>query len=282
MTVVESRIAPAPEAISFPVLTYTDAQPRDDLRTLDTVYSRRANNGKIRQWDFSRPQFADVRSNRRPPPGASASFDFQLTAPPDEVIPSNKSEDSPVGPHIIGIALGSPSMLHSQENLPPPRFDTSVFENNASEESQPSKSHKWKKIGGFFRAKNALTLPVDQARAGRSRQTITKERSLPKSSKPPRDIEPTEAWPKLETDKPRVKNFSALDRRDPETKPAGGLMLDINIPDVQMERYSVMFGNVMNRNQRPSLLARRSKTLDSLRIPNTQVCRLLAHVCNHH
>lgn len=272
MTVVESCIAPVPEAISFPVLTYTDAQPRD-FHSLNTKHARRGHNGKIMQWDFSRPPFGDARSNRKPPPGASATFDFQLTAPPDEVIPSNTPEYSPVGPHIIGIALGSPSMLHSQENLPPPRFETSFLEKDQSEEPQPSKSNKWKKIGGFFRAKNALTLPVDQTRTERPRQTITKARPMPKGSKtlPQRE---TEDWPKLETDKPRFKNFSALDRKEPPQKPVDGLMLDVNIPDVQMERYSVMFGNVMDRNQRPSLLARRSKTLDSLRIPNTQVTRL--------
>jgi hypothetical protein len=48
-------------------------------------------------------------------------------------------------------------------------------------------------------------------------------------------------------------------------------LLEIDIPDVQMERYSVMFSQVMKKNQRPSLLARRSKTLDNLRLPNNQV-----------
>jgi hypothetical protein len=33
-------------------------------------------------------------------------------------------------------------------------------------------------------------------------------------------------------------------------------LLSVDIPDVQMERYSVMFSNVVNKNQKPSLLAR--------------------------
>ncbi|KAJ5151613.1 hypothetical protein N7492_009908 [Penicillium capsulatum] len=267
MTVIKSCTAPAPETMSFPVVTYTDTQPRDNRYPGGNSYSRRGNDGKVYQWDFSRPQFDQRQPNRRPPPGAGVAFDFQLTAPPDEVIPSTPQR-SPVGPHIIGIALGSPSMLQSPENLPSPRLDAPVL-GDPCDLSQTSKPNTWKKIGGFFRAKNAPA-PMDHVQSERLRQTIKKERPIPKSSKPARPREPTEEWPMLETEKLRTENFSAPERKDLQWKPGTGLLLDVQIPDVQMERYSVMFSNVMDRNQKPSLLARRSKTLDNLRIPNTQ------------
>lgn len=52
----------------------------------------------------------------------------------------------------------------------------------------------------------------------------------------------------------------------------GGLMLDVAIPSVQMERYSVMFGSVLQKpgssTTSSSLLARRQATLDRLKTVN--------------
>jgi hypothetical protein len=41
-------------------------------------------------------------------------------------------------------------------------------------------------------------------------------------------------------------------------------LLDVQIPDVQMERYSVMFGNLLTQQESPGLLSRRDKTLKNL------------------
>jgi hypothetical protein len=61
----------------------------------------------------------------------------------------------------------------------------------------------------------------------------------------------------------------------PGAKPrTAGPFLQIDIPDVQLERYSVMFGGVLNQNE-PSLLKRRSKTLEDVRIPKLDVCILI-------
>lgn len=91
-----------------------------------------------------------------------------------------------------------------------------------------------------------------------------------------------EEWPLIEIDPEATgdktsrqqpsRNFSMSVRKPSEdTNDKEGLQLDVKIPDIQMERYSVMFSKVMDRNQRPSLLARRAKTLDSLRVPNAEV-----------
>ncbi|KAI9167054.1 hypothetical protein HJFPF1_03173 [Paramyrothecium foliicola] len=45
----------------------------------------------------------------------------------------------------------------------------------------------------------------------------------------------------------------------------GGPFLDVEIPSVEMERYSVMFGNVLNAQSSSSLLARRQATLDRVK-----------------
>lgn len=254
--------------------------PRNDLRPIN---DSRHEHGKIGSWSFPRPGTTDGHTNRNRPPGGNATFDFRLTVPPDEVLPSSaRSDRSPVGPHIIGVALGSPSMLNSQESLPPPRFNTSIFSQSRKQLTPPSrKASKWKKIGALFKAKNALAPESDNALPEQKHSTA-REKPPASDRKPTQRNEPTEEWPRVEigpkttsnkTSSPqRSRKFSMSGRKpSKDTNYKENLHLDINIPDVQMDRYSVMFSNVMDRNQRPSLLARRAKTLDSLRVPNAEV-----------
>ncbi|KAJ5110499.1 hypothetical protein N7532_001034 [Penicillium argentinense] len=277
--VVKSRTAPANEAISFPVLTYSDAKPRNDLQDLDDGAKQRQNQSSLAQFNFPQPVGAEERSNRKPLPVDTATFDFRVTAPPDEVVPSRAMMDrSPIG---IGIALGSPGMLESKENLPPPRFNTNIFVDEQKQQSQPRKTSKWKKIGGLFRAKSALASPT-QPRPNIPKQSAKEKPSS--SGKQTPEKHGTEEWPRIETDaKPtttssstpqRTRKFSLSNRKGLKEKNGENMQgprLDVDIPDVQMERYSVMFSTVMNRNQRPSLLARRSKTLDNLHVPSNSV-----------
>ncbi|KAK1999371.1 hypothetical protein LX36DRAFT_485771 [Colletotrichum falcatum] len=73
---------------------------------------------------------------------------------------------------------------------------------------------------------------------------------------------------------------------DVKPKPSGGF-LDVEIPSIKMERYSVMFGNVLGQSQEPqastsgqqaphtssSLLARRQATLDRLKTISDKVAK---------
>ena len=51
----------------------------------------------------------------------------------------------------------------------------------------------------------------------------------------------------------------------------GGQMLNVDIPSVKMERYSVMFGSVLQTQSSSTLLARRQATLDRLRTVNEEL-----------
>lgn len=257
------------ETISVPVLTYTDALPRDDLRDINPP-ERQMDHAK--QRGFSRTRGADGQSKEL---GASPKFDFQLTAPPDELTPTSaRSNRSPVGSHSIGVALGSPGLVDSQEALPPPRFNTGVFDEGSE---MPRKSSKWKKIGGLFRAKNALASPTSTLPNPPPKDVGPKDK--PNTNRAARKEDVSEEWPKIEVEPKighhispkRSRKYSISGRKDSKDKGVASPMLDVNIPDVQMERYSVMFSNVMNKNHKPSLLARRSKTLDNLRVPSAQV-----------
>jgi len=85
---------------------------------------------------------------------------------------------------------------------------------------------------------------------------------------------PVEDTPKSNTPEIRLDE-GALDKN---MNGAGG-MLDVDIPSIHMERYSIMFGSVL---QKPSsgnasaLLARRQATLDKLKTVNAE---LASKVC---
>ncbi|KAJ5513805.1 hypothetical protein N7463_003357 [Penicillium fimorum] len=270
---VQSRTQ-SKETISFPVLTYTDALPRNDLQSLEA--SQRPFQPMVEKWDFSQPSTGDGWF-RKPPPGQGATFDFRLTAPPDEAIQSTRSGRTQTEQHMIGIALGSPGMLNKDEALPLPRFDTSTF----AERDSANKPSKWKKIGGFFKAKNASTSPPDASQETTFKPQINKDKLPEKPHKARLRKNSIEEWPKLEVDPRKMpmpgrsdqtplrsRNFSLSNKAPKEEPSTQGLLLSVDIPDIQMERYSVMFSNVVNKNQKPSLLARRAKTLDNLRVPD--------------
>jgi hypothetical protein len=276
VTTVQSHTQ-SKETISFPVLTYTDALPRNDLQSLEA--SQRPTQPIMGQWDFSQPSTGDGWF-RKPPPSQSATFDFCLTAPPDEAIQSTRSGRTQTDHHMIGIALGSPGLLNKDQALPPPRFDESIF----AEKDSANKPSKWKKIGGFFKAKNAFTSPSDAAQETTFKPQINKDNLPEKPHKARLRKNSTEEWPKIEVDPrsmpmpgrsdqtpQRSRNFSLGNKAPKEESSPRDLLLSVDIPDIQMERYSVMFSNVVNKNQKPSLLARRAKTLDNLRVPDANV-----------
>jgi hypothetical protein len=279
------------DAISFPVLTYTDALPRNDLRDIKNDGSAQlSNRAKVAKYEFPRPRTAAGHGGQKAPSGVAmaASFDFRVTAPPDEVFPSKTGEnDNPGGIPRIGLALGSPSMLDSRDNLPPPRFNTEIFsQEQVGQPPLPRKSSKWRKIGGLFKAKHALAMPIDEPKP--LPKPPTPKKNSEQSTGPTHTRGSTEEWPIIEVNsKPapadnnscpeRRRKLSLSGKKANKDRPSEkgqkstGLLLEVDIPNVQMERYSVMFSQVMSKNQRPSLLARRSKTLDNLRLPNNQV-----------
>lgn len=67
--------------------------------------------------------------------------------------------------------------------------------------------------------------------------------------------------------------------RTPEIQLEGGPMLNVDIPSIELERYSVMFGSFLTKptgQTSSSLLARRQATLDKLKLVNEAIAE---HVC---
>ncbi|KAL2849886.1 hypothetical protein BJY01DRAFT_138520 [Aspergillus pseudoustus] len=270
----KSRPSPESQSISKPVLKYTDALPRNDLREIEGGLS------------YSRPIHQIVKPEQRPGTSSGSNttrktsaptpgFDFQITVPPAGTASVPSETDHVLDGSMIGIALGSPRLLESQTTtaqahrypLPtPPDVE-------CPSSALQRKSSKWKKLGGLFKAKSAMApnvnKPFYQVRGETERPSQGSSHSIDYKSRhragtKTEPIENTELWPCL------VSEQEAIMQKQNSTRPnAPGSLLQVEIPKVEMERYSVMFGGLLNTS-RPSLLNRRSKTLDDVAIPDAQ------------
>ncbi|KAL6238284.1 hypothetical protein BDW75DRAFT_33538 [Aspergillus navahoensis] len=265
-----SHSPPQAPGISKPLLSYTDALPRNDLREIQAgvSYSRPIHQGvKVGQH----PGVSDKHDPRRKLESQALDFDFQVTSTPVEAAASDTQLK--VDESMIGIALGSPRLLgqynvaSQMQQVPPP---TTPKERRPISPLQ-RKPSKWKKIGGLFRAKNTVAAngnkPFYQVQApsdGPSQESTHSidYKSQQKAGTKTVPIENTEVWPCLASE-------NETSAHQQESKPNPGSFLQVEIPQVEMERYSVMFGGLLN-NDRPSLLARRSKTLENLTIPGKE------------
>ncbi|KAL4865900.1 hypothetical protein BDV12DRAFT_141023 [Aspergillus spectabilis] len=270
----KSRSPPQAQGISKPVLKYTDALPRNDLREIEPgiSYSRPIHQVVKIEQPSPPPERHNVRrKTETPAPG----FDFQITAPPAEVVlPENTGLG--VDESMIGIALGSPRLLEPQsrttQRIPPP---TPPDERPSS--ALQRKSSKWRKIGGLFKAKSTIAptanKPFYQVRGEAEGPLQGSTHSIDYKSRRRADtkagpIENTEVWPCLVSENEAIARPQESKPKMPEA------LLHVEIPTVEMERYSVMFGGLLN-NSRPSLLSRRSKTLDDVTIPGREPSPLL-------
>ncbi|KAL4814742.1 hypothetical protein BDW67DRAFT_83978 [Aspergillus spinulosporus] len=266
----KSRSPPQAPGISKPVLNYTDALPRNDLREIQAgvSYSRPIHQ-VVKEGKHS--GVSDKHDRRRKPDSQVPGFDFQLTSTPVEAGASETHLG--VDESMIGIALGSPRLLEqyntpSQSQRIPPPTPPEEERSNSPLQRKPS---KWKKIGGLFKARNTVApnankpfyqvhAPNDGPSQGSTHSIDYKPRRRAGTKTAP--IENTEVWPCLASENEALAHQQ-------ESKPNPGCFLQVEIPQVEMERYSVMFGGLLN-NDRPSMLARRSKTLDNLTIPDKE------------
>ncbi|KAL4804090.1 hypothetical protein BDV18DRAFT_162500 [Aspergillus unguis] len=260
----KSHASPQAQGISKPYLRYTDALPRNDLQDIShgISYSRPIHQAVKGEQKPGTSEQHNVKTVESPAP----HFDFRVTSPAEDSKTHLGVDES-----MIGIALGSPRLLQTHnaasglQRIPPPT--------PPDERPSPAlqrKSSKWRKIGGLFKAKNAIASPAnkpfyqvrpanDGPQQDSTHSVDYRSRGRTNQSGP---IETTEVWPCLASEN------GALERQQNKPKVPGSF-LQVEIPPVEMERYSVMFGSLLNNN-RPSLLDRRSKTLDNLTIPDKE------------
>ncbi|KAM0325465.1 hypothetical protein ACHAQA_007452 [Verticillium albo-atrum] len=196
------------------------------------------------------------------------------------------SVDSNKGIITIGMAIGSPTHPPAASYPDwPPSSAVGVATSSPAMEPEPAtavpqrqKSGRWK-IFGRSKSKRQKpettpTLPNSSQASGLDRSNT--ERKAPKH---------TPIIVRSMTE-PAVEG-AASSSRNPQTDPRGKYadipvpkldkcdspFLDVEIPDIKLERYSVMFGNLLQNDGSSSsaLLARRQATLDKLRTINDRI-----------
>ncbi|KAH8689941.1 hypothetical protein BGW36DRAFT_364677 [Talaromyces proteolyticus] len=237
-------------AISQPVLTFTDAAPRDDLRGLWDIESPKqgmAERGKP-HTEITMQEFQD----------AVQAFDFTVTEPPDGLVTGHSANGTMDG-SMIGIALGSPSMLPPPPQFQPIEWKTPTIDVSSERTEPPGslrrKPSKWKKFGDLFKGKQGETRQTYEPfyQLDRNNQPYHPESQMqfPSSDNGTANINPIPT-----PDKSIIKGQDAKDDS----------LLQIDIPTVHMERYSVMFSSVLGQKPSSSLLARRSKALNQIQV----------------
>ncbi|QKX60228.1 uncharacterized protein TRUGW13939_07371 [Talaromyces rugulosus] len=253
---------PATE-ISQPTLTFTDAAPRDDLHRL----------GQLKSPD---PKSTDLKSptttkRMKEFQEAVQAFDFTVTEPPERLEAEDPFDDMKGG-CMIGIALGSPSML--PQPLSPPRFKPVEWDTITSglptENPEPlgtlrRKPSKWKKLGGLFKSKQDDKRGVDEPFY---QLDMNIQEARQESRARTRDISQQTPFPKVENDMPYIEPNPHFIGSQQKTR--NDSLLEIDIPTVEMERYSVMFSGVLGKKPDTSLMARRNKALDDIRTQRTE------------
>jgi len=179
--------------------------------------------------------------------------------------------------HMIGMALGSPShppfvQSNAHDQLPPPVIDAEVHTHpEGMVEAKPTnaKAGKWKKFGGLFKPKHN---PTTQSTANTSllSQTQIAGRDIDATESKPLPLPKDTPLPGQVLEHPIPASMDSTETEDVEDNFPTLLRvelpkLEVNIPDVHMDRYSVMFGNLLERRQSTNLLSRRSKVLEKLK-----------------
>ncbi|KUJ14437.1 uncharacterized protein LY89DRAFT_139653 [Mollisia scopiformis] len=203
----------------------------------------------------------------------------------------------------IGMALGSPSHAptpwqeHSVETYirheSPDQMDSSV---DGSWDNPPlkHKPSRWKILGGIFGAGKKPQPAFYQLQPETTQQSESDHVQEPVDKRPKSRGRGWSNSTRRRNNKPEISRSNTLPAFDmsggraatatPEITLEGGPLienasrfaqkgaglLDVDIPSIQMERYSIMFSGVLQKPQQTSssLLARRQATLDKLKTVN--------------
>jgi hypothetical protein len=219
----------------------------------------------------------------RPPRGSSRAYTAEAQRPPVQRLDLKTTYC--MDEEMIGMALGSPghprfvqTNVHDHLYAAPGETGAQAHPEGIAEgKSTNVKAGKWKKFGGLFKPKHNLSIPAATA--------------VPQSSQPQhpeQNLDATESKPiPLPKDTPKISQ--TLRHPEPAPAPADNPptqdvknnnvtilrtqlpKLDVDIPDIQMDRYSVMFGSLLGGQQSASLLSRRSKVLERLKTTDETV-----------
>ena len=192
---------------------------------------------------------------------------------------------------MIGVAFGSPT--HPPMNTfgtlndlaPPSSYEDSVFEQVEPMYQVKGRTSKWKKLGFLFKGGKAAADKADvfevpfykvrvEDESPEMEQKARKSPTPPPKDDPRRSIDARLAQARQEV--ARLEEViaeaekKAIEQSKESPNDASRPKLDLVIPDIQLDRYSVMFADFKEIPLDSKLLARRSKKLDHLKPISTE------------
>ncbi|KAL1954518.1 hypothetical protein VTO42DRAFT_1078 [Malbranchea cinnamomea] len=289
------------ESISRPTLTFTDAAARLDLQPLHQVSAHKAAAENARP-KRSLTVVDRARSHRQDVEGLT-NMENPCFRPRTSPAPEDRrSQEEEVIGIALGsptAAWGHPCMAskstiatHMSDNEGD-KMRTSNAGSNSVPHALKRKPSKWKKFGDLFKTKNPPPLPEGMP----FYQVQVNDQPLLPSRYPdfamgfqfgwdygaPHATQPSRQHSRKEKESKPRKHAKLVKERSPRKhrgaltqeprhvtkterqEPAPLNLLNVDIPDVELERYSVMFGGILGKSQSQTLLDRRSKTLDKLK-----------------
>ncbi|KAK8060409.1 hypothetical protein PG996_010339 [Apiospora saccharicola] len=180
-------------------------------------------------------------------------FSRNPTSPLSAVESVGSTESSPGAKKQTGKwkLFGRFGKKHSESAQPSPT--TSVSSNDAKGASRPGQASAVPRVEGERNVARNNTVSAPKT-PGRHKPVVVRSATMPYMDQP-QPSRPNNASASTDT-------FRGAGNGAP---PASGL-LNVDIPDSNMERYSIMFGDVLkNNNSASSLLARRQATLNKLK-----------------
>lgn len=210
-----------------------------------------------------------------------------MTQPPDDpceqhAAPAGLDDGGNLDVNVIGIALGSPSMV------PPPVYRPVDWSNASSpllkkQTVTPTgrepghidrKPSKWKMIGGMLKGKHQSEWKKAREEfyqfRGNQSQGESSYSTLPRQQQKLQQ----DQWPMQDYEEHTPRASSRLSDRWPEISQENESLLKVDIPKVEMERYSIMFRSVLGEKPSSNLLARRSRALNQLFVNGKEVSSL--------
>ncbi|KND93108.1 hypothetical protein TOPH_02292 [Tolypocladium ophioglossoides CBS 100239] len=124
---------------------------------------------------------------------------------------------------------------------------------------------RWVQDNGAKDAKSAITSPRQKPIARSQTETIMGTRTNAPMSMPREAISPVPPAQNNEERSSRTGGNTQSAAQSSSESHVGENFLDVEIPDITMERYSVMFGHLLQHRSASSLLARRQATQDRIK-----------------
>ena len=252
-----------PDAPSHPVLRYPDNHPPGRRQANDAAIRRRPSEAVA----FHRPGTSNGRLQRKR--GSAPGADLKAAA--QSAVPSSTNPGGYLNVNTIGIALSSPRLVESQM-ISHVREGSGGSATN-SKPYPPEAKSKWRKIGSLFKAKRALTSPPKQSfyqvhgdsdwplQDSTHSEDLWHQEDHATQTRDPEQY--NDEWPRPCLNSDPAPDDTVQNTMTKAKQDASNALLQVEIPDIELERYSVMFGALLGTKS-PS--ARSSRTTPSLKL----------------